>query len=205
MAIRFSIPRLPFHSAICAWGIATACTSSVCIASWTYHIDGMVRIIANAAYMVTLPGWIPLYVFGLSGIRNHPVGIIAANAIAWSIWITFIWFALHLRTKQVQPHERSESESEQLDLSRRRFLANATLGTVTIGAIATPGYATLIEPWSIKVRRYTIPIKNLNPAFEGLKIENLNKFGRAMADMELDWDEVRSILPIADCFNLVLD
>lgn len=171
MTIRFSIPKLPLHRAICACGFATACTSSVCIASWTYHIDGVVRIIANAAYMVTLPGWIPLYIFGLSGIRNHPVGIIAANAIAWSVWISLIWFTLFVRTKLVQPHENSASE--QLDMGRRRFLANATLGTVAIGAIATPGYATLIEPWSIKVRKYTIAIKNLDPAFEGLKIVQL--------------------------------
>jgi len=173
MTIRFSIPKLSLHRAIYAWGIATVCTSSVCIASWTYHTDGIIRIIANAAYMITLPGWIPLYIFGLSGIRNHPVGIIAANAIAWSIWIALIWFALHVRTKLVQPHEQSESASEQLNLGRRRFLANATLGTVAIGAIATPGYATLIEPWSIKVRKYTIPIKNLDRAFEGLKIVQL--------------------------------
>ncbi len=100
--------------------------------------------------------------------RDHPFGIVAANAIAWAVWITLIWIALRLRTKLVV--ENAQVKSQVLDVGRRRFLANATIGTVSIGAIVTPGYATLIEPWSIKVRKYTVPIRNLDSAFEGLKV-----------------------------------
>ena len=128
-------------------------------------------MIANAAYLISLPGWILLYLCGLSGIRDQPVGIIAANAIAWMIWILLLTIAWRVRTMLVEPREPQERTLP--DTGRRAFMTNAAFGAASIGAIATPGYATLVEPWSIKVRKYSIPIKDLDPAFDGLKLVQL--------------------------------
>jgi len=160
---------------ISIWLAATVIGSASGIASWTYHIDGFTRIIANFGYIAALPGWILLYATGLSGIRDLPLGIIIANAAAWMLWIVLLRIALIVRTKLVHrprpdSNPPSNPPSDIPDPSRRAFLCNATVGVTTIGAITTPGYATLVEPWSIKTRRYTVPIKDLDPAFEGLKI-----------------------------------
>jgi uncharacterized protein len=157
---------------ISIWLAATVIGSASGIASWTYHIDGFTRIIANFGYIAALPGWILLYATGLSGIRDQPLGIIIANAAAWMLWIVILRIALIVRTKMVNSPERVATQPipDAPDPSRRAFLCNATIGVTTIGAITTPGYATLVEPWSIKTRRYTVPIKDLDPAFEGLKI-----------------------------------
>ncbi len=166
------LTKAPFCGAV-VWFIATVIGSTSGIASWTYHIDGFVRIIANTGYIAALPGWVTLYTFGLSGIRDHPLGIIAANALAWFIWIGCFLIVLRLRTKWVhRQHQRTPSpiQSQVPAPSRRAFMCNAAIGAITIGAAAAPGYATLIEPWSIKIRRYSIPIKRLDPLFDGLKI-----------------------------------
>lgn len=155
-------------------------TSVLGVASWTYHMDGLIRVVANAAYIFALPGWIFVYVFGFSGIRDHPIGILVANAVAWALWIGCVYIALKLRAKWMRHSSQqrmhamaAESVSSIPNASRRAFLGNATLGFASIGAVATPGYATLIEPWSIKVRRYTIPIQDLDPRLEGLKLVQL--------------------------------
>ncbi len=155
-----------------AWLLATVIGSASGIASWTYHIDGFVRIIANAGYIAALPGWVTLYAFGLSGIRDHLLGIITANALAWFIWIGLFLIVLRLRTNWVRHHPQAPNPvgSDVPDPSRRAFMCNAAIGVTTIGAVAAPGYATLIEPWSIKTRRYTVPIQGLNPSLDGLKI-----------------------------------
>lgn len=143
------------------------------IAAWALHVDGFIRVIANTAYLISIPGWIPMYALGFSGIRDSIFGIIAANAIAWCFWFLIIWMLLKLRHLFINRQATQTTPPNQPDPYRRAFLSNATLGTLSIGALATPGYATLVEPWSIKVRRYTIPINDLDPSFDGLKIVQL--------------------------------
>lgn len=157
------------------WLMITLMTSSSGIAAWTFHTDGVIRIVANIAYVAAIPGWIIVYTLGFFGVRDNPLGIMVANALAWLIWIGLIYIALRVRAKLInRPHTESSSEPRtDLDQSRRAFLCNATLGVTGIGAVAMPSYATLIEPWTIKVRYYSIPIKDLDPALSGLKLVQL--------------------------------
>lgn len=162
----------PEQQAFIAWAIATVITSSLCIASWTYHIDQGIRVISNAAYIISIPGWIPIYALGFSGVRDNPITIVIANGLAWLFWFMLIASILRVRSKLAK-HEGTQKTHSQTDPGRRAFLGNAALGVTSIGALATPSYATLIEPWTIKVRKYTIPIKNLDSTFEGLKLVQL--------------------------------
>jgi hypothetical protein len=71
-------------------------------------------------------------------------------------------------------HRGDEDEVVEVDRSRRAFLTNSTVGGVAICAAGAPGYATLVEPWSIKVRKYTIPINGLDESLKGLRIAQVS-------------------------------
>ena len=142
--------------------------SAVSIASWAYGVDGFVRLCSNLAYLISLPGWVPLYGLGLRGARDHPIGIVVANAFAWGCWCLFIAAALRIRRRLIS--KQTKTPEEPVDPSRRAFMAHGMLGVGAVGAVASPTYATLVEPWSIKVRRYSVPIKDLPVAFEGLRL-----------------------------------
>lgn len=150
------------------WLLGTMQGSMSAIAAWTLQIDGFVRHIANLFYLLALPGWIPIYALGFRGMRDHPPGIVLANAIAWACWCALIVVVLRLHSRIEGPRE--VSHEQPADPSRRVFLSRTVLGVGAIGSVASPTYATLIEPWSIKVRRYSVPIRGLPGAFEGLRM-----------------------------------
>ncbi len=160
------------NKVICSFGVLTTITSLLAIVSWTYQVDGIIRVLANAAYILALPGWVLVYALGFSGVRDQPMGIVAANFIAWFIWFATVILILSLRSRFIKGAHRSK-ETEQIETGRRAFLANAACGVVGVGAVSSPVYATLVEPWTIRVRRYTIAIKNLHPNLVGLKLVQL--------------------------------
>ncbi len=148
------------------WVIGVTLGSATSIATWTLNIDGPIQSTSNFFYILALPGWLPLYALGLVGIRTDPITIIIANSIAWACWCLLI--ALVARaSSRVTP---GPAEDAPNDPTRRAFMAKGLLGAGAIGAVASPGYATLVEPWEIVTRRYTIPIKNLPDAFVGLRL-----------------------------------
>jgi len=161
-----------FKLLVGVWGVLTVLTSAFSIASWTFHLDGPIRVVENLTYLISIPGWIPLYLVGFSGLRDSIIGIIVAHSIAWVFWLLLVFILLQLRSKIV--NKVSSHSVPVVDQNRRAFLSNTTIGFASIGAIATPGYATLVEPWSIKVRRYSIPINNLDPSLDGLKLVQLS-------------------------------
>lgn len=153
---------------IALWCLGVLLGSSTSIATWTLSSDGWIQGTSNFFYLRALPGWIPLYALGFSGMRSDPVAIIVANAIAWTGWCLLISICAQIASRD--PDESVRSEQPLPDPSRRSFLAKGLLGAGTIGAVASPGYATLIEPWSIKVRRYTLLIRDLPESLEGLRV-----------------------------------
>ncbi len=152
---------------IIVWLLGTTLGSASSIAAWTLHMDGLVRHFANLFYMLALPGWIPIYALGFSGVRDYPIGIVLANGFAWACWCVMIAAMLAAHARFTRPS--GKALEEPADPSRRVFLSRSVLGVGTIGAIASPTYATLIAPWSIEVRRYSVPIRGLPAAFEGLR------------------------------------
>lgn len=161
--------------ALFLWAFGTVLGSAASIAQWILHIGGPVRTLGNLAYILALPGWVPLYALGFSGVRDHPAGIFAAHALAWGLWVVLLLAALKMRWRILDARflrsEPADAEPAALpDPGRRRFMCNAALGAAGIATVSSPTYATLIEPWAIRVRRHTIPIRNLPPALEGLRI-----------------------------------
>lgn len=153
---------------IALWCLGVLLGSSTSIATWTLSSDGWIQGTSNFFYLLALPGWIPLYILGFSGMRTDPVAIVVANAIAWTAWCLLIAICAQIASRDHS--ESSESHQPLPDQSRRSFLAKGLLGAGAVGAVVSPGYATLIEPWSLKVRRYTLPIRALPESLEGMRI-----------------------------------
>lgn len=153
---------------IALWCLGVLLGSSTSIATWTLSSDGWIQGTSNFFYLLALPGWVPLYVLGFSGMRGDPVAIVVANAIAWTGWCLLIAICALIASRTQDESENSEQPLP--DPSRRSFLAKGLLGAGTLGAVASPGYATLIEPWSIKVRRYNLPIRDLPESFVDLRL-----------------------------------
>ncbi|MBN2583955.1 MAG: phosphodiesterase YaeI [Planctomycetes bacterium] len=76
-------------------------------------------------------------------------------------------------------------------LSRRSFLRWAGYGTVgAVGAaLGTFGYARFIEPWWIDYSHTTVRLRNLPPAFDGLRIAHLTDlhYNPVSLDEVVDW------------------
>jgi uncharacterized protein len=172
----------PLRFVVYLCGLFVIIGSATNIASWVFHVDGLVRMVANASYILALPGWVVVYVFGFSGVRDHALVIVFANVLAWSIWGFVFYLVLALRARlfdrlherlKISDNKDCEVKSECIDHGRRAFVSKAAIGVTCVGGAVAPGYATLVEPWSIKVRRYTVPIKGLDSALSGLKMVQL--------------------------------
>ena len=152
---------------ICLWVGGVVFTSSTLIGVWTHGLDGFIRYFSNLAYLITLPGWIVLYAIGFGSIRSNPIAIVCVSMLAWLIWCVLFAAALRVHAR-ISGRQIQHPELDEIDGGRRAFLANSALGFGAVGATVSPTYATLIEPWDIKVRRYSIPVRGLPSAFEGL-------------------------------------
>ncbi len=150
------------------WCIVVLVGSATSIATWSLHISGPIQTLSNFFYMFALPGWIPLYLVGLSGVRDQPITILLANMIAWTFWCVCIYITISLVHRIFTKHKHPQTDA--VDPSRRAFMTKGVMGVGALGAVVSPGYATLVEPWEIKIRRYTIPINGLHASLEGLRL-----------------------------------
>lgn len=105
--------------------------------------------------------------------------IVIANGFGWAYLVIAVCVCLKLRhvaaTRRSKPSDGvgvdGETETvETVDRGRRAFLANSTLGSVAVMSAGAPGYATLVEPWGIKIREYVIPIEGLPVSLDGLRM-----------------------------------
>ncbi|MBL4809349.1 MAG: metallophosphoesterase [Phycisphaerales bacterium] len=155
------------------WMVGAVVGSWVTIQSWVVGADGVVRLMGNFAWIVSLPGWVTAYVIhvlGFGGGQADVGSIVIANVIGWGYLVVggiFVW-----RVRGVVAGKRIvvEGDEEPVDRSRRAFLTNSTFGGVAVVAAGAPGYATLVEPWSIQVREYSIPVEGLPESLRGLRI-----------------------------------
>lgn len=147
-----------------AWLILTCVASLLTIGPWSGGVDGRVRIAGNTAWVLALPGWVPLYTVGLRGLRSDPVWITTANGLAWLVWLLGLRVVLAVRSRVARPR------TPTIDPGRRAFLANSAAGALGAGFVGGPAYGTVVEPWDLRVRRYEIPLRDLPAGLEGMSI-----------------------------------
>jgi len=143
------------------------------IQSWAVGADGLVRLLGNFAWIVSLPGWATAYVIHVGGLgdgKSDPSSILLANIFGWG-YLVIGWLVLW-KVRGLFAGKRFDSVRDDglVNPGRRAFMANSTFGGVAVAAAGAPGYATLVEPWSIKVREYSVPIEGLARSLAGLRI-----------------------------------
>jgi len=155
------------------WGLlylALVTLTAICtIQTWTHGQDGLVVLVSNAAWILHLPAWVMLYAVIGPGIRTDPAWIIAANLIGWAGWFGLIWIMRAAINALPQPEVSGAAVP-----ARRAFIAQSTLGGLGVIAAGSAGYSTLVEPWRIAVRKYTIPINGLPASLSGLRIVHVS-------------------------------
>lgn len=152
------------------WLIGAGIGSWLTLEAWVYGSDGLVKLAGNYSFMVTLPGWVAVHVLPIGMPKSNPLSIVLANFIGIGfLGAGVVCFLMGIK-RIVRLRARAESATDSVSLDRRRFLGNASLGTLAVSAASVPGYATLVEPWSIQVRRYEPKISGLPESLRGLRI-----------------------------------
>lgn len=137
-------------------------------AAWVFGFDGAFKHLGNLCMVLALPAWVPLRLV-LGADPSHLGWIVVVNALAVGGWLGLIWIALQIR-RSLAAHRHPDQSDAAPDASRRRFLFDSASGIAGVGAVAFPGYATVMEPQRMVVRRYEIPIRDLPAGLDGLRL-----------------------------------
>ncbi|MBX9738170.1 MAG: metallophosphoesterase [Phycisphaerales bacterium] len=152
------------------------------------------KILGNVLAMPTAPGWFAM-VRIMGGLNGSSLRFaIGASLIGWMPWLIAAWTILRLRARllRVSPITRdatprssvrpqpapdgidarssdSTPEPETTSrFSRRRLLVDGAGSAVVVVGAGGYAHATIQEPWAIRVREFTVPIKDLPASLDGL-------------------------------------
>lgn len=126
------------------------------------------EIAANSFHLASFPFRV---ILALAGVPVSPISWPAALALHGGVWAILLAAIAFLARRRAPRHERP---AEPALAARRVFLARATGAGVALAATATTAKAVALDPWSIKLRRYTIPIRDLPPLAAGFRIVQLS-------------------------------
>ncbi|MGH3862712.1 metallophosphoesterase [Actinokineospora sp.] len=102
---------------------------------------------------------------------------IGIDAARWIVWPGYLWFAvlfylfvvlLVLEIPRFVANRRPKAEAT--DEGRRLFLARGAAVVAAVAAPATVGAGMVSALSAPEVKRFTVPIRRLDPAFTGLRI-----------------------------------
>lgn len=165
------------------WLVLVALGSSLQAAAWVVHAPGVVRPLSNLNTAVNLPVHLPLMLLFGSGGNSNPLVLLTQNALGYGFWVLAAAFMFgvprRLRAWRADravrrsfslPLAARPSEPGPVSLSRRAFLSSSAFA---VPAVVLPGsatYAAVIEPAALRVRRLTVPIRDLPRALDGLTL-----------------------------------
>ncbi len=162
------------------WVVGSALGSWFTIQAWVHGTGGMVKPLGNLAWIVSLPGWATAFIahqLGVGGGRSDVGSIVIANVTGWGylvIGMGVLWMIRGRMHRGKGAGIDGAPNEDAVNQSRRAFLTNSTFGGVAVAAAGAPGYATLVEPWSIKVREYSVAIDGLPESLKGLRIAQVS-------------------------------
>ncbi|MFK7759335.1 MAG: metallophosphoesterase [Phycisphaerales bacterium] len=158
-------------------------SSWITSAAQSGEVSGVIKPFANLLWMIALPGWVAVSVLPSEVSRASATIILIANSIGWASWLFGIFVLFEVRALM---HQGAATATEDVvaSPSRRAFLTDSALGSIAICSGGAAGYGTLVEPWSIEVRRYEIPVADLPSGLDGLKIAHVSDthVGRRIPD-----------------------
>lgn len=134
---------------------------------------------ANALHLVSIPVRSTLRRLELTD-HLSPLALTAVAAgIGWLGVIALLAGANEARVALVRRLPKAAAYADapikpRFDLARRRFLINAGCGAAAISVTGAGAKAAIVDPGDIVLRRYTIPIRNLPAALDGLRIVQIS-------------------------------
>ncbi len=126
------------------------------------------EIIANSFHLASFPFRVILAMLGAPFNSAAWPAALALHAATWALILGGIAFLLRRRAPR-----RARAAAPEL-VARRVFLTRATGAGVALAATSATAKAVALDPWTIKLRRYTIPIRDLPPSAAGLRIVQLS-------------------------------
>lgn len=172
-----------------AWLVLCTCFYLVHIALWLHNrfviamepLGWLLKPIGKLVHVLTLPGWLvarlTLHSWGESDLV---ASLLACSIGSFSIIIVVMWLVTLRRSligrslsKGKTVESEPESQSSNTALSRRRLLTDGLLLGSSAGALSVIADAACIEPARLRLQRYTVPIRDLPPEFEGLRLAQL--------------------------------
>lgn len=135
--------------------------------------DALVPV-ANAVHLASVPVRSSLRKAGLADdLSPLDMSIVSASA-GWCIIIAALAGANEARRVLVHRlaavRTDAPKDARTFDPTRRRFLINAGCGVAALGATSAGAKAAMVDPRDLVIRRYTVPIRGLPSAFDGLRI-----------------------------------
>jgi predicted MPP superfamily phosphohydrolase len=129
-------------------------------------------------HVIEAPGWAALRFF--TGGWGHGLWLTPAlvSGMSWLFWFVAAWMLWELRTGAhliaAARAGRVAAPGAPADPSRRGFLIDAPLAAAVLVPTGTAVKSTLIDPWALELRRYTVPIRGLPRELDGLRLAQLS-------------------------------
>jgi len=147
------------------------------------------KVLGNVLAMPTAPGWFAM-VRIMGGLNGSSLRFaLGASIIGWVPWLVAAWIILRLRARMIgrtrtptpaagltmgtnAPRVSSLAMSDPPEpahaWSRRRLLVDGVGSAAVVVGAGGYAHATVLEPWSMRIREFTVPIKDLPPSLDGL-------------------------------------
>lgn len=177
-----------FAATFIVWIVVVGVSSYACAVSWRTNaaatdapestFRGALKLVSNVSHLANAPLWVVSWRV-LNAHRTLTTAL-AVNGLGYGAWIGLAWVVYGARRRlrfvwirrAVSPHEHHQPcESTPLALpTRRAFMLDAGAGAVGFAAGGAGVYGALVTPWSIRVRRYALPVRDLPGSLNGLRI-----------------------------------
>lgn len=140
------------------------------VTGWAGESNGVVTALSSGAMILSAPGWVlSLGIPSSFGEAFGEIALITGVGIA-SMMVCFSLLVRLCRRVRLPRRDRRSP----LDAGRRRFLLTSTTALGALGATSTGVYASVIEPYTVRLKRYRVAVRDLPRALEGLRMVQLS-------------------------------
>ncbi len=141
-----------------------------------YALEDLSRILYRLAFFIVLP-FRAVTIFFIPSVDHHwPLAHHIVTCMGTPCFLYGLRCALlRLVRRRSERRARAEEVADNPALiERRQFLMRSAAGAVGVASGGLGGYASIVAPEILHVRRYDIPIKGLPAALEGLRIVHVS-------------------------------
>ncbi len=162
-------PRSPLRRTLTRYAALFLISTLVIFIARSYspaHHSVLAQSLENAADTASVParaiarlGWRRVDGFG-------PFPDAFLSALFWTALVAVAHAAWVFARRRVAP--------SPVDHTRRRFLVDASASTLLHTSSAGAASTIVAQPWDLRTRRYTLPIRDLSPRLAGMRIVHIS-------------------------------